>query len=99
MTDWHRLGSLDDVRARAPFTVKLERHQVAVFLHDGRVRAISNICNHKGGPLGEGHVHGEFVTCPWHAWEYSVVTGGGRRATRATRFRSTPWRNGPTASG
>ncbi len=77
MTEWHRLGSKEEVFTRAPFSQKIERHQVAVFVHEGRVRAISNICNHKGGPLCEGRVRGEFVMCPWHGWEYSVVTGKG----------------------
>lgn len=77
MADWHHLGTRDDVIARAPFSVKVERQQIAVFFHDGRFRAISNICNHKGGPLCDGHVKGEFVTCPWHGWEYSIVTGKG----------------------
>ena len=77
MTDWHRLGGRDEVAARVPFAVKLDRHQIAVFLHDDHFRAISNICNHKGGPLCEGRMRDEFVTCPWHAWEYSVVTGRG----------------------
>src|SRR5207248_976951 len=36
-----------------------------------------NTCNHKGGPLSEGRLRGEFVMCPWHAWEYSVITGKG----------------------
>src|SRR5205085_208852 len=25
----------------------------------------------------EGSVTGEFVKCPWHAWEYSLLTGKG----------------------
>jgi nitrite reductase/ring-hydroxylating ferredoxin subunit/multimeric flavodoxin WrbA len=77
MPNWHRLGSRDEVIAKAPFSVKLDRQQIAVFLHEGRVRAIGNRCNHKGGPLCEGRLRGEFVMCPWHAWEYSVVTGKG----------------------
>jgi nitrite reductase/ring-hydroxylating ferredoxin subunit/multimeric flavodoxin WrbA len=77
MPTWHRLGSRDEVAARAPFAVKLDRQQIAVFLHEGRFRAIGNRCNHKGGPLCEGQVRGEYVMCPWHAWEYSVVTGHG----------------------
>jgi len=77
MTAWHRLGSKAELLARVPFSIKLERHQIAVFLHEGRFRAISNICNHKGGPLCEGQVRGEFVMCPWHGWEYSLVTGKG----------------------
>lgn len=77
MADWHRLGTREELLARAPFSVKLDRHVIALFVHDGRFRAISNICNHKGGPLCDGRVRGEFVTCPWHGWEYSVVSGKG----------------------
>jgi len=77
MATWHRLGTRDELLARVPFAVKLERHQIAVFLHENRFTAISNICNHKGGPLSEGRVRGEFVMCPWHGWEYSVLTGKG----------------------
>ena len=29
----------------------------------------------RGGPLGEGTLEGEVVTCPWHHWEYNVRTG------------------------
>ena len=81
MTDssetWHRVGAGDALRAAAPVAVTAGGHQVAIFLYDGRLRAISNRCNHKGGPLAEGRLHGEFVMCPWHAWEYSVITGRG----------------------
>jgi len=77
MSTWHRLGTKSELLERVPFCVKVDRHSVAVFLYDGRFRAISNVCNHKGGPLCEGRLRGEFVMCPWHAWEYSVVTGKG----------------------
>jgi nitrite reductase/ring-hydroxylating ferredoxin subunit/multimeric flavodoxin WrbA len=77
MADWHRLGSKDELLAHAPFSIKIDRHRIALFLHEGRLTAISDICNHKGGPLSEGRLNGEFVTCPWHGWEYSVVTGKG----------------------
>jgi nitrite reductase/ring-hydroxylating ferredoxin subunit/multimeric flavodoxin WrbA len=77
MPTWHRLGTREELTSRAPFATKIERHRVAVFLHDGRLHAISDICNHRGGPLSEGRLRDEFVTCPWHGWEYSVVTGRG----------------------
>ncbi len=77
MDTWHLLGTRDDLLARVPFATKIERHRVAVFHYEGRFRAISDICNHRGGPLSEGRLHGEFVMCPWHAWEYSVITGKG----------------------
>jgi nitrite reductase/ring-hydroxylating ferredoxin subunit/multimeric flavodoxin WrbA len=77
MTNWHRLGSREEVAARAPFAARLDGHTVAVFVYEGRVRAIGNVCNHKGGPLAEGRLRGEYVVCPWHGWEYSVRTGRG----------------------
>ncbi len=42
---------------------------------DGKFFAISGVCLHQGGPLGEGEMSGQRVTCPWHAWEYDVTTG------------------------
>jgi nitrite reductase/ring-hydroxylating ferredoxin subunit/multimeric flavodoxin WrbA len=77
MTTWHRLGGRAELIARAPFATRLERHDVAVFFHEGGFRAIGNACNHRGGPLCEGRVRGDFVMCPWHGWEYSLLTGRG----------------------
>jgi len=77
MPAWHRIGSEAELLERVPCAIKIERHRVALFHHQGQFRAISDICNHRGGPLSEGRVQGEFVMCPWHAWEYSVVTGKG----------------------
>ena len=68
MTDWHRLGTKAELLERVPFSIKLERHQIAVFSFGGGFRAISNICNHKGGPLCEGRLRDQFVMCPWHGW-------------------------------
>lgn len=40
---------------------------------------MANACLHKAGPLGLGVVgakyDGMYVTCPWHGWEYNIVTG------------------------
>ena len=50
-------------------------HPVAVFhLGDGFF-AVSNVCLHRGGPVGEGTLDGSVVTCPMHGWEYDVRTG------------------------
>ncbi|HTU34938.1 MAG TPA: Rieske (2Fe-2S) protein [Candidatus Acidoferrum sp.] len=42
---------------------------------DGKFYAIDNICLHRGGPLSEGALTGNSVTCPWHGWQYDVTTG------------------------
>ena len=49
--------------------------EVALFLLDGDVHALENVCPHQGGPLGEGKVEDNCVFCPWHGWEFDVETG------------------------
>ena len=41
---------------------------------DGEIYALDGICPHAGGPLGQGALHGDVITCPWHAWEYNCRT-------------------------
>jgi len=49
--------------------------RIAVFKYDGRLSAISNVCQHQNGPLGEGKIVGGCVVCPWHGYEYRPDTG------------------------
>ena len=55
------------------FTLKKER--IAIFKYDHKLSAISNICKHQGGPLGEGKVVDGCVTCPWHGYQYLPHNG------------------------
>jgi len=39
---------------------------------DGQLRALSNVCRHRGTPiLDEGLHHGQRLICPYHAWAYA----------------------------
>lgn len=55
--------------------VEVEGKTLALFNVDGTYYAIDNTCLHRGGPLGEGELEGNVVTCPWHGWRYDVSTG------------------------
>lgn len=37
--------------------------------------ATDNTCPHRGGPLAEGDLMGNEITCPWHLWGFDVTTG------------------------
>jgi nitrite reductase/ring-hydroxylating ferredoxin subunit/DMSO/TMAO reductase YedYZ heme-binding membrane subunit len=50
--------------------------RIAVFRYDGKVSAVSNVCRHQAGPLGEGRIQGGCITCPWHGYQY--LPGNGR---------------------
>ena len=32
----------------------------------GKIYAMRGVCNHQGGPLSEGELNGNVITCPWH---------------------------------
>lgn len=49
--------------------------QIALFKIDGKIYALENACPHMGGPLGEGEIEGDLVTCPWHGWQFNIKDG------------------------
>lgn len=55
--------------------VQVKGKDIALFKHNGKVRALFSICPHQGGPLDEGGITDGMVTCPWHGWEFNVETG------------------------
>ncbi len=48
---------------------------LALFNLGGTVYALNNTCTHAGGPLGEGEVNGNVVTCPWHGSRFDITNG------------------------
>jgi phenylpropionate dioxygenase-like ring-hydroxylating dioxygenase large terminal subunit len=39
---------------------------------DGKVRAMANMCRHRGVRLVDGYGKGRRLTCPFHAWSYDL---------------------------
>ncbi|HSA54302.1 MAG TPA: Rieske 2Fe-2S domain-containing protein [Gemmatimonadaceae bacterium] len=76
-SDWHDLGPADAFRDRPVTPAQVGRVRLAVTCRDGEFGVISGVCNHKGGPLGEGSLDGDYVQCPWHNWKYHRTTGLG----------------------
>lgn len=67
-----KVGAIPEGEGRT-FTV--DGRVVGVFLIDGEYFAINDLCPHMGASLASGHVEDHAVTCPWHAWRYSVRDG------------------------
>ncbi|MFG0327686.1 MAG: Rieske 2Fe-2S domain-containing protein [Phycisphaerales bacterium JB037] len=60
---------------RATIVALGDGSSVAVFREGSRFSAISNVCAHQGGPLGEGKIVDGCVTCPWHGYQYRAEDG------------------------
>ncbi|MDS9469077.1 nitrite reductase small subunit NirD [Paracoccus sp. MBLB3053] len=76
MTIFVDIAALDDIPRQGARVVKTGQGCVAVFrTADDRVFALEDRCPHKGGPLSEGIVHGDRVTCPLHNWVFDMNSG------------------------
>jgi len=70
-----RVCRVDDIEESRARIVCLSGERVAVFKYDGKISAISNVCRHQNGPLGEGKIVDGCVTCPWHGYQYYPDSG------------------------
>jgi len=66
------VADIPENRARI---VCLSGERVAIFKYDGKISAVSNVCQHQNGPLGEGKIVYGCITCPWHGYQYLPDTG------------------------
>ncbi|MDF1873110.1 nitrite reductase small subunit NirD [Vannielia sp.] len=73
---WIDIGHIDDIPLRGARKIKTSHGCVALFRTGvDEVFAASDACPHKGGPLSEGIVHGQSITCPLHNWVFDLNTG------------------------
>jgi sulfoxide reductase heme-binding subunit YedZ len=67
--------SVDEIEEDRARIVTLAGERVAIFRHGGAISAVSNVCRHQNGPLGEGRVIDGCITCPWHGYQYRPEDG------------------------
>jgi nitrite reductase (NADH) small subunit len=72
---YKKLASLDELPEGALLEIAQGNDIYALCNVAGEVRAMSGVCPHHGGPLGQGVLEGFIVTCPWHAWQFDSSTG------------------------
>ncbi len=73
---WSDIGEMESfVLNKGQVVVLADGERVAVFRHKLGLSAMSNVCAHQGGPLGEGEVIDGCVTCPWHGYQYLPENG------------------------
>jgi nitrite reductase/ring-hydroxylating ferredoxin subunit len=70
-----RAAKKEEVPAGTIREFQLDGRTVAVANVGGKLFAINNVCLHRGGPLGQGELDAQVVTCPWHGWRYDVTNG------------------------
>lgn len=73
---WLEVGKLTDIPLRGSRCLKMGEMTIALFrTAENEVFAMEDKCPHKNGPLSQGIVHDNCVTCPLHNWVISLKTG------------------------
>lgn len=75
MASYVRVATVDEVGEGRGKLVEVVGKKIALFHVGDAFYAIADTCAHRGGPLSEGKLQGEEVTCPWHGAIYNVTTG------------------------
>lgn len=72
---WHELCRLDDLPDGAPRQLMLGVVPLMTLRRGSRVWVLSDRCSHLSGPLHQGSIDGECVTCPWHGSRFRLDDG------------------------
>ena len=75
MAQFVKVARLAELAAGTGKAVEVNGKSLAIYNVNGTVYATDNACLHQGGPLGEGMLEGDVITCPRHMWQYNVRTG------------------------
>lgn len=88
--NWVDIGSFEALSTQPLHRLNVERVALAVSCKDGQIGVVSNICNHAGGPLGDGRLDGDYIICPWHGWKFHRCSGVGEPGFEEDRVPSFP---------
>lgn len=75
LEDWTAALAEAELPEGRPVKAEVEGIDVMLLRRDGAVRAISDRCTHRGGPLHEGSIEDGCIECPWHGSRFSVEDG------------------------
>ncbi|WP_436345464.1 Rieske (2Fe-2S) protein [Natronorubrum sp. FCH18a] len=73
--DFRAAVSLDELEETGRELVSVDGTPLAVFQHEGEIRAVNNRCPHMGFPLVEGTVDDGILTCHWHHARFELSCG------------------------
>lgn len=86
--EWHCVGRVEEVGEPGRYMTYRLADEALVIVHgeDGRIRALSNVCRHRGTLIAGGKGQGRKLVCPYHHWVYDLAG----RLTAAPRIPARP---------
>lgn len=75
MAEFVKVAKTNELEPGQARRVEVHGKRIALFNVDGNFYALDDACTHRGGPLSEGAIAGEQVTCLWHGSKFNIRTG------------------------
>lgn len=75
MSEFQTVAQVGEIPEGEGRSFRVNGKMVGVFCVGGEHFAINDFCPHMGASLAEGYVEGHAVSCPWHAWRFSLKDG------------------------
>src|SRR5262245_40344559 len=85
------VATIDEIKPGERKIVEVEGRSIGLFNIHGRLVAVLNVCPHELAPVCRGRLggttlrsapgefrwgrEGEILACPWHGWEFDLLTG------------------------
>ena len=76
MTEFCTVAKISELPEGKGKMCQVQDRAIALFRFGNSFYALDNVCPHRGGPLAEGSVQEDAVTCPWHGFRFDLKTGG-----------------------
>lgn len=75
MSDFIKVAHLDELEEGDLMEVEVDGEPICLAKVDGKICAFTDMCTHIGGPLHDGELEGDVLTCPVHRAQFNVHTG------------------------
>ena len=70
---WHCVGRVDEFAVPGDYLALSLLGEPLIIVRDGDdIKALSNVCRHRGMPLAEGQGNANRFVCRYHAWAYGT---------------------------
>lgn len=75
MSDFIKVAEVGDLEEGDLMLVEVDGELICLAKANGVICAFTDNCTHISGPLSEGELDGDVITCPWHGAQFNVHTG------------------------
>ncbi len=75
MAEFRTVANVSELQPGQLRRVEVDGTPICLANVDGAIYAVASSCSHDGGPLAEGALDRDIITCPWHGAMFDVASG------------------------